>query len=217
MSGSQLTGTVPSFFKKITGYRSVDIFVGDTLQRIAERELGDASQWYDLIYLNGLVPPWIVDDAALVVPGVKLSGQDMLLVPSVAPAATGVTEAPSVFGTDCLLSHGQIIPDGNGDIATVTDVANLKQALEMRLGTQPGELLFYPTYGCRAYSLLGLGGTPVSDRLAAAFVASAVNADPRVARAENTTASTVGDALSCSSIAVAVNAKRVPVGLGTGS
>jgi phage baseplate assembly protein W len=217
MSGSILTGPAPSFSKRITGYRAVNILVGDTLQRIAERELGSAAQWYDLIYLNGLVPPWIVDDAARVAPGVKLSGQDTLLVPSVAPAATGVTEAPSVFGTDCLLASGQIRADADGDIATVTDVANLKQALEMRLGTESGEMLWYPTYGCRAYTLLGRGATPVVNRLAAAFVASAVNADPRVARAENTTATALGDTLGCSSTAVAVNGKRVPVGLGSGS
>lgn len=216
MSGSLLTGPVPSFTKRITGYRAVSILVGDTLQRIAERELGSAAQWPDLVYLNDLEPPWLVDDPALVRPGVKLAGQDVLLVPSVAPPATGVSRAPSVFGTDCFLRRRQIGPDAAGDIETVSEVANLKQALELRLGTKPGELLWHADYGCRAYTLLGRGATPVVNRLAAAFVAAAINADPRVARAEDTTATTLGDLLSCASVAVAVNGKRVPVGLGSG-
>jgi phage baseplate assembly protein W len=216
MSGSVLSGPIPSFTKRITGYRAVDILVGDTLQRIAMRELGDAAQWYDLVGLNGLKPPYIVDDIALRGPGLKLSGQDLLLVPSVAPQATGITQGPSVFGTDCLLLHRQIGPDAAGDIATVSDSSNLKQALEMRLGTHPGDFVYHKDYGCRAYTLLGRGATPVVNALAAAFVASAVNADPRIARAEDTTATTLGDVLSCTSIAVAVNGKRVPVGLGSG-
>lgn len=216
MSGSLLSGPIPSFTKRITGYRAVSIMVGDTLQRIAERELGSAAQWNDLIYLNGLEPPWIVSDPALAGPKVKLAGQDLLLVPSVAPPATGVARAPSVFGTDCRLRRRQIGPDASGDIETVSEVANLKQALEMRLGTKPGELLWHAEYGCRAYTLLGRGATPVVNRLAAAFVAAAINADPRVARAEQTTATTLGDTLACTSSAVAVNGKRVPVGLGSG-
>lgn len=216
MSGSLLTGPVPAFTKRITGYRAVAVLVGDTLQRIAERELGSAAQWNDLVYLNDLRPPWIVSDPALAGPGVKLAGQDSLLVPSVAPPATGVARAPSVFGTDCLLRRRQIGPDAAGDIETVSEVANLKQAIELRLGTKPGELLWHASYGCRAYTLIGRGATPVVNRLAAAFVAAAVNADPRVARAEQTTATTLGDTLACASIAIAVNGKRVPVGLGSG-
>lgn len=214
MSGSLLTGTIPSFSKSIRGYRSVATQVGDTLERVAMRELGDASQWYDLAALNALVPPYLVDDAALVGPGVKLTGQDTLLVPSTAPSATGVAQAPSVFGTDCLLQKGQLLAGPAGDFAVISEAANLTQALTMRLGTHPGDLVYYPDFGCKAYTLLGRGGTPVVDQLAASFVGAAVSGDPRIARAENTTATTTGDVLACSSTAVAVNGKRLPVGVG---
>lgn len=214
MSGSLLTGAIPRFSKKITGYRSVSTLVGDTLERVAMRELGDASQWYDLASLNNLVPPYLVDDPALLGPGLLLTGQDPLLVPSTAPPATGVAQAPSVFGTDCLLQKGQLQAGSGGDFATVSESANLTQALTMRLGTHPGDLVYHPSFGCRAYTLLGKGGTPVTDQLAAAFVAAAVSGDPRISRAENTVATTVGDVLACSSTAVAVNGKRLPVGVG---
>lgn len=215
MSGSLLTGPIPSFSKKLTGYRAVDIRIGDTLPRIAMRELGDAAQWYDLASLNGLAPPYITDDATLSGPTVKLSAQDTLLVPSTAPLATGTAQAPSVFGADLLLQNGQLQAAADGDFAIIKETDNLTQALTMRLGTHPNDLIYHPAYGCRAYTLLGRGGTPLADQLAAAFVAAAVSADPRVARAEGTVAATVGDVLSATSTAVAVNGKRLPVGVGS--
>jgi phage baseplate assembly protein W len=215
-TASILTGPLPTFSKTIRGYRAVPTLFGDTLERIAMRELGDAAQWYDLAQLNRLVPPYIVTDPGLVGPGLIFGGRDTILVPSTAPAATGVAQAPSVFGTDCLLVGGQLQPNGAGDYAVVSEGANLQQALMMRLGTHPGDLVYHPKYGCRAYTLLGRGGTPMADQLAAAFVAAAIQADPRIAQARNTVASTVGDVLSASSLAVAVNGKRLPVGVGTG-
>jgi phage baseplate assembly protein W len=213
MSGSLLTGPIPSFTKRVTGYRAAPIRTGDTPERIALRELGDASLWYDIVNLNDLRPPWIVDDPALAGPGVLLSAQDTILIPSTAPAATGVAESPNVFGRDALLVNGQLAGDGAGDIAVVADVANLKQALENRLGTRPGELVYHGNYGCRAYTLLGRGATALSDQLAAAWVGAACRADPRVSSTTGMVASTVGDVLSVTGDAIAVNGKRIPVGL----
>lgn len=214
MSGTLLTGPIPSFSKTIRGYRAVSTRVGDTLQRIAMRELGDAAQWYDLASLNTLVPPYLTDDPAKVSTGVKLAGKDTILVPSTAPAPTGVAQAPSVFGSDCLLQNRQLQATATGDFAVLSEDSNLKQALEMRIATRPGELVYHKDYGCKVYTLIGKGNTPVADRLAAAFVAQAVSSDPRIDRAENTTATTTGDVLACASTAVAVNGKRLPVGVG---
>lgn len=214
MSGSSiLTGAIPSFSKTLTGYRKVATRVGDTIQQIALRELGDAAQWYDIVALNTLRYPWIVDDPALLATGVVLAGQASLLVPSVAPRATGVAEAPDVFGTDWLLKNGQIQADAGGDIATVSGVANLAQALDMRIRTHPGDLVYHPKYGCKVYRLLGKGGTSQNDQLASSWVAAAIRADPRVAGTERLTASIAGDVLAVSGDAVSVNGKRLPVGL----
>ena len=219
MSGSLLTGPAPSFTKTVTGYRKVQVLTGDTLERIAERELGDAAQWYDLAWLNNLSPPWITDDPTQAVAGsVLLSAQDTILVPSNAPPASGVAEAPNVFGRDCLLIQGQLSPDLNGDIAVVSDTANLDQALSMRLGTRPRELVYHPDYGNKAYLLLGRGGTPLADRLAAAWVGACLKADPRVSAVHNVVAQTTGDVLSVKALVTAVNGKRLPIGLpGTGT
>lgn len=219
MSGSLLTGPAPSFTKTVTGYRKVQTLSGDTLERIAERELGNAAQWYDLAWLNNLSPPWITDDPTQAVPGsVLLTAQDTILVPSTAPAASGVAEAPNVFGRDCRLDHGQVTADDGGDIAVVTDTANLDQALTLRLGTRPRELVYHPDYGNKAYLLLGRGGTPLADRLAAAWVGACLKADPRVSAVKSVVAQTTGDVLAVTAVVTAVNGKRLPIGLpGTGT
>jgi hypothetical protein len=218
-TGTVLSGPVPAFSKTIRGYRAVALRVGDTLERIAQRELGDASQWYDIATLNALAPPWITDDPAQAVPGkVLLTAQDTLLVPTSAPVPTGVADAPDVFGTDCLLSNGQLTATGTGDVATVSGPDNLKQALELALGTRPGELVYHAAYGNRAYLLLGRGGTPQADQLAASWISATIRADSRVSGTANVVASTVGDVLSYSGVAIAINAKRLPIGLpGTGT
>jgi phage baseplate assembly protein W len=219
MSGSVLSGPVPPFQKTIRGYRAVAILVGDTLERIAERELGDAAQWYDLATLNALAPPWVTDDPAKAIPGkVLLAAQDTLLVPTSAPVATGVADAPDVFGTDCLLVAGQITGSPIGDVLTVSGPDNLKQALELRLGTRPRELVYHPDYGNRAYLLVGRGNTPLNEQLAASWVAASIRADPRVSSASDVKATTTGDVLAATGIAIAINGKRLPIGLpGTGA
>lgn len=213
MSGSTLTGPVPSLTQQIRGYRKAAIRTGDTLERLAQRELGDAAQWYVLASLNKLQPPWLTDDPALAIPGkVLLSAQDTILIPTTAPPSTGVAETPNVFGRDCLLVNGQLAGDSTGDILVVADVDNLKQALELRLGARIGDLVYHPTYGNRAWYLLGKGSTPVADQLAASWIAAACRADPRVSTAAFT-ATTTGDVLAATGTATAVDGKRLPVGL----
>ncbi len=218
MSGTILSGPIPSFTKTVTGYRAVNIRPGDRLEDIAARELGDARQWYDLAALNHLAPPWITDNPALRVPGsVLLSAQDTLLVPSTSPPATGVAAAPDVFGIDCLLVRGQLQANSNGDIQTVSGPANLDQAIGMRLNTHQGELVYYRNYGNRAYLLLGKGNTQSVAQLAASWVSAACLADPRISSIQSMTATTFGDVLACNGIIVAVNGKRLPVAMPSGA
>ena len=44
-----------------TRTRTAPILVGDSLRRIALRELGDALRWIDLATVNQLRPPYIID------------------------------------------------------------------------------------------------------------------------------------------------------------
>lgn len=48
---------------------SKEVYVsGTTLFRVAERELGDATQWERIAQLNGLTDPWITEIVLLKIP-----------------------------------------------------------------------------------------------------------------------------------------------------
>lgn len=204
-----------TFWKTVPGLRLVETRLDDTLPAIALRELGDASRWPDLAQLNNLLPPYITSDLALAGPRVLFGGQP-IRVPAPAPAQSGVTDPAAVFGTDVALVNGQISDDGAGDLLTVSGPANLKQAISNRLATRPRELMRHPEYGCRAPEVLGQGASAVSVQLAAAFVASAVASDPRVASVENAKATVNGDAIETLATAVSVDGKRQAVGATSG-
>ncbi len=204
-----------SFTKPIVGYRRVDTRAGDTLQDIAARELGDAARWYDLANLNNLLPPYITDDLGKAGPRVLFSGST-IMIPGPAPAASGVADPATVFGSDAALANGQLVDDGNGDFAIVSGIPNLDAAILHRLRTRPGELIYHPRYGCKIYDLIGDRGSDSTNQLAGAFVASAVRTDPRVSKVQKATATISGDSVSVSATAVTVDGKKLPVGLTQG-
>lgn len=213
-----------SWEKSLTGYRQVETRHGDTLERIALRELGDASRWYDLAHLNGLRPPYLTDDPAAASPRTPLTGT-LLMVPASAsvpsgvadPASTGATDPAALFGRDIGLSQGWLTAEATGDLAVTTGLANLDQALSHRLETDPGELLYHPDYGCRVRDLLGHGINPALGQLGAAFVDQALRADPRVARTEAARITFGAETLRVSGAAVAGDGKQIPISIGGGN
>lgn len=204
-----------SWEKSISGFRRTETRRGDTLQRIALREMGDASRWYDLVTLNDLRPPYLTDDPAAAGPQVLLTGQ-LLRLPATDAVPAGVVDPVSVFGQDLALPAGRLRATADGDLLTVTGVANLRQALVHCLETDPGELMFHPTYGCPIRQLIGKGGEATIDQLAAGFVDRSLRADPRIARTHDTSASLDGDTIQIDSTAVTVDGKQVPIGIGEG-
>lgn len=203
--------------KPIAGFRQAPTNVGDTVQAIALRELGDASRWYDLVHVNGLVPPYLTDDLSAAGPSVLLAGQQSIKIPAPAPPASGVADATSVFGTDMSLAGGRLAAAAGGDFLTVAGVPNLTQALTNRLATHLGDLTYHPQYGCDVYRLLGQGGTATANLFAAAQVAKAVRADARVARVVDAVAVLRGDGITATATAITVDGKRVPTGIPNGS
>jgi hypothetical protein len=190
------------FDQSLVGYRFIDTQYGDTLQRIAYRELGDATQWPLLIAYNKLLYPFITDDPTLSGPGVILTGQQ-IIVPAPTPVVEATPDPTQVFEIDVALdANGDLQSDASGDFATVSGNANLVQALNGRVVTDVGELLFHNTYGNLVRQLLGALNGPNAGLLASEYLAGAVLADPRVLDVQSSNVTIVGDEIQ---VVMAVN------------
>lgn len=189
--------------KIISGYRVVNTRRGDTLQRIAARELGDAARWPDIALLNDLAPPYLVDDPADIAPGVLQSGASLML-PANAVSATRDASTDDLFGRDVALADGDLVVT-DGDIALVSGVDNLSQAMRHLIKTEPGDLLFYPRYGCGVRPFLGASNSKANGQVAGALVRRAVLADPRIDSIQAATVEIAGDAVRIEVTAMAIH------------
>lgn len=186
------------FDKPLTGYRFANTQYGDTLQRIAYREMGDATQWPLLIAYNNLEYPFITDDPALASTTVLLTGAQ-ILVPAPVPVIESTTDPALVFEIDVALDvNGLLQAAANGDLAVVSGNANLVQALNGRVITDNGELIFHGAYGNRVRQLLGALNGPNAALLAGQYITGAVLADPRVSSVDSSIVTVAGDEIQVS-------------------
>lgn len=197
------------FSRPLYGFRFVEVRVGDTLQAIAARELGDAGRWNDLIAYNNLVPPFLTDDPDRAGQGVKMAG-DLILVPAPSPAVSTTTDPEKVFESDVDLTGG-VLGVEDGDFAVVSGRANLRQALKHRVDTDRGELVFHLAYGSSVRRMLGAVSGPTSAQLVAEYAKAAVRSDPRVRQVVSASAEVVGDAVNVTVVAEAVAGQTVEV------
>lgn len=180
---------------------------GDTLLRVASRELADPERWYELVFLNGLRPPYLTDDPAAVRDGVLLTGAP-LRVPAPADLVTAAVDPAAVFGQDVQLTRGELTTSA-GDLSVITGTANLAQAIRHVVATDLGDLLWHPRYGCGAHRLVGQRANPALLQFADALVQRAVNSDPRIDRVSESATAIADDVLRVNLVAVAVNGVSV--------
>lgn len=185
------------FDRPLIGYRLVDTLYGDTLQKIAARELGNADRWPDLANINNLMPPYITDDASLSSSRVLLSGST-LIVPaqSKLSEASDSTDPDKIYQLDMGLSDGELSADENGDFVVFNGRDNLKQALVHRVDVERGELMWHPEYGSLHRALIGTVNGPTAGTLAAKYVEATLKADPRVQEVTSVEAQVVGDQIN---------------------
>lgn len=190
--------TFSEFSKQVLGWRESVVSVGDTLAAIALREMGDANQWVALVHLNGLRHPYLVAtlEEKAAQPGTLCYG-DRIKIPAARRVYTAVTDTESVYGQDVGLWHGRV-RIVNGDFDVRAGLANLKQAIQHRVSTEPGEILRHPEYGCHVRAVLGEKYNPVIRALAQAFVVEAMEAEPRVSRVSRVDIENSGDVLGLS-------------------
>lgn len=178
-----------------TGWRAIKTEYGDTLPRIASRELGDASRWPELAWLNNLLPPYLTSDQSTpgVTSGRVLMFGSVIRVPIAQAQKQGVTPAQS-FGVDVRLSGG-LLTVSNGDLNLAIGTTNLKQALELRLQNDKGCLPFHPKYGNDANKLRGHKVDANAHLLALRFCEECLLGDPRVVSVQDGVATASGDAM----------------------
>lgn len=179
----------------VTATRNAPILVGDSLRRIALRELGDALRWIELAEVNQLRPPYIIDSVnpadrqrATLIYG------DPIRIP-IGKVADSVQLPQDVLGIDCALPQGQLQADAAGDWLPISAAANLAQALSHRVKTPLGDLLAHPDYGSQVTLCLGLKNLNVIQLMAIGFVREALAQDPRVDAVSSVQSAAPGDQL----------------------
>lgn len=185
----------------------IPIRIGDTLQNVAARVLGDGLRWRELVSLNNLKPPFLVPslDPLDRLPNTVLWG-DWIKVPAYAVNASVVT-GEEALGQDVRLENGRLVVR-DGDLDLVSGAANFGQALRHRVMTPYTSFLPHPTYGCEIHTILGLGNNAAVMLMASGFVRRALLRDPRSAEIA-LGARVSGDMLAVDVQAQAVGEERV--------
>lgn len=190
--------------KSAPNVRYAEIHHGDTIKRIALRELGDASKWVSLVILNELKPPYIAETASAGVLGFG----DAVKIPSSSSYVDSNTNPVAVFGADVLLDRGKLRVDG-GDLSVVSGIKNFTQAMALHIDVRKRELAFHPEFGCFIRSVVGNVNGPTAGQLAALYVKSALLEDSRVDSVPSCTASVLGDQISVSAVVQPISGKPI--------
>lgn len=167
-----------------TGVRQATVRAGDTLQRIALRELGDASLWHNIALVNGFDSNTdLVANAKILIP-VTATTPTSAIAGDVGDAKFNIAER--LYGRDLRViqtSRGKlsVVFEANNDLATVAGTVNLEQAIMLKTRIAQGTLLENKDYGLRP--LIGKAQSPENDDLLIFGLRVAAESDPRIAQA----------------------------------
>ncbi len=199
-----------AFEKPMPPFRLAEILPNDTLQAIAARELGDARLWSDLVWINGLLPPYLTADPQLASETVLLVGT-LIRIPSAVGMRTEETDLGRVYGADCHLTQRLLSVDATGDLAVVSGTRNLRQQLEHRIVTPLGQARYHPDYGCKIWKLLGTVQGPTAPLMGAAYVRTALLSDYRIRAVASVRAEVADGAVRVTATAEATAGQAVEV------
>lgn len=191
-------------------YRLVQTHFNDDLPAIAARELGDANRWAELIWLNKLLPPYIVSDPRRVAPNVLLAGA-LIKVPAPVGLWNEAADYTQVYERDCALVKRRLTLTTSGDLAVFTGADNLRQQLAHRVVTPKGQATRHPEYGCMVWRLMGTVNGPMAGMLGARYVRAALSADYRVKSTQFASADVRMDSVQITAKVVAIEGGVVDV------
>lgn len=179
---------------------------GDTIQSIAQMQTGSVHDWQKIVNYNKLAYPYIVDtvEEKLKKPEQLVTLGDTLIIPVEASLLdTDVSKLGPrdqdlilslALGSDLAMTTNEDYYRGKGgsndilelgsnpkgDIAIVSGVENLKQALIARLLTPKGSLLLHPNYGSDLHNMLGVKATETQMIVIENEILSTIKKDGRV-------------------------------------
>lgn len=158
-------------------YLKYTIIQDDTLQSIAQATSGDISIWQDIATFNNLRYPYIVDTPKekLADPGHLVTWGDVIVLPieldvndidaykinrqdqeEIEKIALGSDLSFKTVGLGSWDDIFQLQANNHGDLAIVSGLDNLKQAIVNRLLTAKGSLEGHPNFGSEIEENLGL-------------------------------------------------------------
>jgi phage baseplate assembly protein W len=159
------------------------VHMGDTLQSIAQKILGDASLWIDIAQANNLVYPFISSTTS---DGVVTTG-DIIQIPTTS-VVTGDAQIPDL-GTDLKLGTDKFnltsISGGDlsvvdGDYELLSGANCVVQDTAHRLMTDVGSNPYYPDYGSRIPQLIGSKKDSTWQIKISLEIERALRCDPRI-------------------------------------
>ena len=198
-------------FSKVTGVTYGRVNMNDTIETLAIRGMGSVTAWKTLAEFNNLAYPfiYIVDPNNPIAQPEKTLGLGMNIAFPIFgnPTQQGLvlnsnpSSADSVdltFGTDFLLGPTQdIIFETSGatvDIQTVSGLANLLQAIQIKFNVLQGELITHLNFGLP--NLLGYRTLTFVSAMAISAIKSTVLSDTRITSITNATVTLEDDTLN---------------------
>lgn len=143
--------------------------LGEDLNVLAQRFLGDASRWTELAYLNG----WV--DVDRLANGRIAELGDIIFIPIENNDIVNLS-----FGEDLLLNdEGELVIENN-DLVTVQGSKNLEQGLKLRMKAVQGETPIFKNYGLPI--TIGRRLTPSFSGYIGSIMRAQLNKDLRVDR-----------------------------------
>ena len=170
--------------------REYTVKAGDTLQSIAADQMGDSNLWFYIASVNDIPSNIALEIGSTIYLPVlsDLSSSE----PNVFILSEDPTRDP--FGTDIRLApNGDFAVSDGGDLATISGIENLKQAVNNILMTRAGSIIKQSAYGISA--VLGMAGQDLAYSYLRMSISNALLQDPRITDVQNLFIDIRGDKL----------------------
>lgn len=143
-----------------TAVQQIEYKKGVTLEKLSQDLLGDSNRWGEIAEVNGLKPPYVVNDKSSTLKNVIKPGEK-LLIPI--PIQNGFSEVPEGAGNKLtqnlntlekslgvdlkLTDEYDLSLSASGDLELVAGADNMAQGVILKLLYEPGEVMRYPNMG----------------------------------------------------------------------